>query len=105
MKSIYKYVAMYPDFGTSSKRFNIEMPTGAQILSVAIQHGVPVLWAMVDTRVKTVEQRHFMVYGTGASVRTDEAYEHIGTVEMDMGGNNFAREICIWHYFEIVEVI
>lgn len=44
--------------------FSIAMPTGAEILSVKVQNGVPRLWAIVDDQAPK-ESRPFAIYGTG----------------------------------------
>jgi len=42
----------------------VQMPKGAQVLSVQVQDGEPQLWAMVDEQAPT-EPRTFATYGTG----------------------------------------
>jgi hypothetical protein len=42
----------------------IEMPIGADILSVQIQNGKPTIWAKVETTYKE-EKKVFRIYGTG----------------------------------------
>ena len=74
-------------------RATIEMPAGAQILSVAEQKGVVVLWALVDQTEKRVPYL-IACYLTGDSVPED-CGEHIGTVQaIGSDGHPF-----VTHYF------
>lgn len=56
MKKIYKYA--FEISGT----YPIDMPVGAEILSVQFQDSTPTLWAMVDPD-KPLETRHLAIYG------------------------------------------
>lgn len=47
--------------------FSLELPRGARVLSAATQHGVPVLWALVDPAAP-VEERQFLLAPTGATL-------------------------------------
>lgn len=42
----------------------VEMPKGSIVLSVAMQHGQPHVWALVDPQAPLV-RRDLRVYGTG----------------------------------------
>lgn len=42
----------------------VQMPRGAQLLSVQMQGGAPQLWALVNEKAPT-EPRTFATYGTG----------------------------------------
>ena len=71
----------------------IDMPAGAQILSVAEQKGSIVLWALVD---QTAKRAPYTVacYLTGDSVPEDPG-KHIGTVQViGSDGHPF-----VTHYF------
>ena len=60
----------------------IEMPRGAEILSVQAQRGEVVMWAAVDERAAT-EVRAFVVVGTGSREGVDEhTCRFIGTVQL-----------------------
>ena len=46
----------------------VEMPAGAQVLRVGVQHGEIQLWALVDPDAPK-EARAFEVYGTGHEIK------------------------------------
>jgi len=58
MKRVFKYELPFED------SFGIDLPRGAEILSVQVQSGRPQLWAMVD-QGRPMERRYFEVRGTG----------------------------------------
>lgn len=57
MRAVWKF-AILPD------EFRISMPRGALILSVGVQNGAPVFWALVDPDAPKVDRR-LMTVGTG----------------------------------------
>ncbi len=63
--------------------FAVNMPVGARLLSVQVQHGEPVMWALVDPAA-SMELRRFHVYGTGHPVGS-EAGEFVGTFQIHGG--------------------
>lgn len=85
MRTIYKY-KLEPNFGT------LQMPKGAQVLTVQIQHGTPCLWAKVDPTQPT-ERRTFNVYGTGHEMPDDPCLVYVATFQVDGGA-------LVWHVFE-----
>jgi hypothetical protein len=68
---------------------DIEMPTGAKILTVAMQFDTMCLWAMVDPSQPKMPRR-IAVVETGYSVPTDGCF--LGTVQTH-GGK------CVFHIF------
>lgn len=65
--------------------FTIEMPRSARVLSVQIQHGVPVLWALVQPDDVKVERR-FRVAGTGHPLPAESlGWAFIGTFQIHGG--------------------
>lgn len=70
----------------------IDMPTGAEVLSVAAQHGDLQLWARVSTHARP-EPRTFHVRGTGHPLLDAATGRFIGTVQMRNG-------TLVWHIFE-----
>lgn len=74
-------------------RQQVEMPVGAKILTVQEQHGMPVLWALVNPTAPTVA-REIVLYGTGRAV-PDDPGQYIGTVQQCCGA-------LVWHFFEEV---
>lgn len=76
MKTIWKYPVQMGD------TFTLKMPITARVLDVQIQHGRPVLWALVDTD-SPISMRGFKVYATGEEMTnllpTDE---YLGTFQV-----------------------
>ncbi len=66
-----------------------KMPAGARIVRVALQGGLPFVWAIVDPKAKP-EPRRLLIRGTGHEVGEDGA-EYIGTYD----DGPF-----VWHLFE-----
>lgn len=73
---------------------HIEMPKGAEVLSLQVQHGSAVLWAMVnpDERIKK-ERRRFKWVPTGGEVPRGGRF-FVGTVQLEGGA-------LVFHLFEI----
>lgn len=76
MKTIYKYPLEVTDEN------QIEMPVGAEILCVQVQHGIPCIWAKVETDNPSTYTT-ILTYGTGHPVNPNAAY--IGTYQMVNG--------------------
>lgn len=76
---------------------HIEMPKGAEILSVQVQRDIPCIWALVNPENDN-EKRGFEIFGTGSLIQYDMGVErkYIGTIQR-FGGN------IIWHVFERVD--
>lgn len=73
----------------------IEMPAGAQILTVQNQDNIGVLWAIVPDGVpKMIERRVIATYGTGHEM-TDAPHTYIGTYQLAFGR-------LIYHIFETI---
>lgn len=77
---VWKYALEATDWQT------IEMPGGAEVLTVQVQHGEPVLWALVDPDNELME-RTFRMAGTG---HRNLAYfglgRYVGTFQLEDGG-------------------
>ncbi len=86
MITIFKYAIV----GANNK---IELPKGAEVLSVASQNHKIFMWAKIDTEAKT-EVRNFEVFGTGHEMTQDIGidYTFIGTAHMISG--------LVFHVFE-----
>lgn len=82
IKSIWKYV-LQPECV-------IDMPKGAKCLTVQMQHGQPMMWALVDPTAPR-EDRHFIVLGTG----------HGGEVEYSGYVGTWQDGSLVFHLFEI----
>jgi hypothetical protein len=93
VKKIYKYDVEVND------TFEVEMPDGAEILTVQVQHQQPVIWALVETNNKTVK-RFFRLIGTGNPIEMDEqeSLNHIGTFQITGGA-------LVFHLFERHQMI
>ncbi len=70
----------------------LDMPRGARVLCVQVQHGIPCLWAMVTPG--PVERRAFVIVGTGYPIDLDYALPYIGTFQLYDGG-------FVGHLFEL----
>lgn len=75
MKIIFKYrVRPMP---------HIHMPQGAKLLSVQVQRGEPMLWALIDES-EPIVNRKIRSYGTGHTT-PDDPGQFVGTFQMDDG--------------------
>lgn len=81
MRAIFKYPIHIAD------RQTVSMPAGAVPLTVQMQHGLPCLWAAVDTS-QPEEQVPIGMCGTGHPMPEGK---YIGTVQ---------DEGFVWHYFD-----
>ena len=72
----------------------VEMPEGAEILTVQLQHGQGCIWAVVDPGAEKV-WRYFTTYGTGHPI-INGADTYIGTYQESSG-------YLVWHVFEIIK--
>lgn len=88
MKTIHKYKLEIN--GT----FSINMPIGAEILSIQEQSGHLYIWARVDPK-RSTEVREFPTYGTGYITEAFNNELYIATVQMLNG--------LVWHVFEFVD--
>jgi hypothetical protein len=86
VKTIYKYPVVVDD------EFSVDLPDGAQILSVDTQQGEPMMWAMVDPTAPK-SKRAFRVIGTGHPIDDADHLSFVGTFQV-RGGS------LIFHLFE-----
>lgn len=96
MKMIYKYplgTEIYHNMVTE-----IEMPRNAEILSLQMQGGIPVIWAIVNPN-KQKRKYVFHVFGTGYEMLDYERkhYVYVGTVQQS------GLMTLVWHIFEVIE--
>ncbi len=88
--SIWKYSLKLTDCQV------IEMPKGARLLSVAEQHGILCLWALVDTTADKTD-RSIVLIGTGHfAPAPNDPFTYVGSTLSD--GGNF-----VWHVFDAGE--
>lgn len=73
----------------------LSMPKDAEIISLQVQDGKPVMWAMVDPEEEKVE-RHFEMFGTGHPIETGFGINRkfIGTIQVVVG---------VWLAFHVFE--
>jgi hypothetical protein len=83
--TIHKYPLEMAD------EFTIDMPKDARILSVQMQRGVPMIWALVDTTEKEVSHR-FALRGTGHDC-SGLYYAFVGTFQTGNG--------LVFHLFDL----
>ena len=90
MIAVWKFEVPIDDLAT------IDMPSGARLLTVAVQGGSPVLYALVDPSAAKVARR-LRVAGTGHPILPDDAGIYVGTVLLHGGA-------LVFHIFDIGEV-
>ena len=84
MKMIYECRFSEREYG------DIQLPEGAEILTIQYQNGCLYLWAKVDT-TKSLVNRHIEVFRTGYEILEDMKYKYITTIQYSG---------YVWHYFE-----
>jgi hypothetical protein len=86
MKTIWKYDVPITD------HFSLELPAGAELLTVQVQFGVPCIWAIVDPEKPLVETQ-FHLFGTGHAINQETGkLTYVGSFQM-LGG------MLVWHLF------
>jgi hypothetical protein len=80
-RTIYKYDVPLTD------EFELDMPVGAEVISVQVQRGTPRLWAMVNADPETPrESRRFRLLGTGRAIPAEfQLARFVGTFQMANG--------------------
>lgn len=76
MARIFKYEIPIAD------RFYLNMPEGAEVLTVQTQRGIPYLWAIVEPKAP-LRKKWFEVRGTGHEV--GDVAHYISTIQMQDG--------------------
>lgn len=64
----------------TSTEVTIAMPSGAEVLSLQVQGGMPCLWALVEPERPTTPHR-FRIYGTGKQMEKAPDGVFIGTYQ------------------------
>lgn len=88
-KSIYKYQLKVTDTQ------KIELPVGAEILTVQIQNETPCLWALVDPNGIEKETRIIEVFGTGHPISYDMGMSRKYVSSFQLRGSQL-----VFHVFE-----
>jgi hypothetical protein len=86
MRTIYKYELPFND------KVTVNMPKGAEVLTVQTQGRGLYLWALVEPSISTVERR-FEIFGTGHPITAGKR-NYIGTAQVGP---------YVWHVFENLE--
>lgn len=86
MKTIWKF--------TLEPNCTLEMPIGAEILTVQKQNGRPQIWALVDPYADN-EEREFEAYGTGQDL-PDSPGAYVGASQLNGGA-------LVFHVFEVTK--
>lgn len=89
MHRIYKFRLEITNFQ------EVEMPEGAEILSVQNQSNYVTLWALCDGD-RAVARRGIWIYGTGHQIDPLSELDYIGTVQQFDG-------TLVWHVFDVGE--
>ena len=87
-RAVWKFPAPVDD------QVKIDLPLGAEILSVQVQRGEPCIWALCDTEAKK-ELRSFVWVGTGHAYpsRFYQGLAFVGTIQLEGGS-------LVFHLFE-----
>jgi hypothetical protein len=92
MKTVWKYSIELRDV------IVLELPKGAEVLSVQEQFDHPEMWVMVDT-LADKEKRYFECYGTGHEMRIlTPGYTRKLINTFQMSGGNY-----VFHFFELIK--
>lgn len=87
MKSIWKFPL--------SPITEVQIPAGAEVLTVKTQHGRPMLWMLVDPE-REKEPRRFACIGTGDGIE-HPLVEHLRYIDTFMVEN----DALVFHVFEV----
>lgn len=87
MRTIWKYT-LQPG------RTKLEMPRGAELLTVQMQGDTPTLWAQVHPG-EPLERRVIDIHGTGHKLPED-AGQYLATFQMEGGA-------LVWHVFDATQ--
>lgn len=93
MKTIHKYGIGVRD------QMTIEMPVGAEIISIQLQGSNICIWAIVDEEESMTVLRHFKIFGTGHDINSIDALKYLSTVQEPTDSGAF-----VWHVFEKISV-
>jgi len=70
----------------------LQLPKGAEILTIDYQSHQPQLWAEVNTEEEKTEERTFVVYGTGSPMNSAVTNQYIVTRQQGQ---------YVWHFYEM----
>src|SRR5437867_4021758 len=76
--------------------FTLELPEGAEPLSVQVQRGQPCLWTLVDPS-RSLQTRSFHMAGTGHPINNPDRLRFIDTFQIEGG-------MLVFHVFEVLNL-
>lgn len=89
---VARKVFKYPVHTTTNK-FTLDLPFGAEIIHVAAQNGQFCMWALVEEE-NSPEPRDFYIHGTGQELPDVHPLKHLGSFFTDPQGTY------VFHVFE-----
>lgn len=95
MAQVWKYVI--PSYGPCI--FDLNLPEGAKILSLQLQHGEPCMWALVEKNESSNIKRSFIKVATGEGI--GDFYE-VDEKKMNFIGT-YQQINNVRHVFEIIK--
>lgn len=73
----------------------LDLPQGAQVLTVQLQNGEPMPWVLIPDPAAETQPRQFLITGTGYEMLIDPAcLAYINTFQMS---------VYVFHVFEVKE--
>jgi hypothetical protein len=83
-------------FNIKPDRFELQLPIGAIVLTVQTQNGIPYIWAVCNP-IAEMENRVFLLLGTGCNNPEIQHCKYIGTFQMEGG-------MLVFHLFEVLQI-
>jgi hypothetical protein len=71
----------------------INVPVGAEFLSVQVQHGQPCIWAKVNPQENVIVRAKVVIIGTGHPANASDNMQFIGTYQLHDG--NFVGHVFV----------
>lgn len=97
VRIIYKYSVALDRDDDDDDDFTIELPSGAQLLTVQTQDTEPYVWAFVNPNAPKV-QRKFKLVLTGQSIEATADLSYVGTFQLSAGS-------LVYHLFVYPEAV
>lgn len=71
----------------------INVPVGAEFLSVQVQHGQPCIWAKVNTQENVIVRAKVVIVGTGHPANHTDGMMFLGTYQLH--DSNFVGHVFV----------
>ena len=71
----------------------INVPVGAEFLSVQVQHNQPCIWAKVDPQENVIVREKVVIVGTGHPAKHTNGMMFLGTYQL--AGGNFVGHVFV----------